>query len=189
MTCFPWIRAWAVLAVALSLCSCAHCWRANDAPGVLHQTSLITALLEGCYDGAISCGELKREGDFGIGTFDRLDGEMILLDGQVFQAKSDGVVVRALDSASAPFAVVAKFSPRHSLRLEGAADLDALKRQLDALRPSGNLFSGASNTGVSRRRPSRIPNWPRWRPGNRSLSVGRLKGLWWDSGAPITRRH
>ena len=148
MTCFPWIRAWAVLAVALSLCSCAHCWRANDAPGVLHQTSLITALLEGCYDGAISCGELKREGDFGIGTFDRLDGEMILLDGQVVQAKSDGVVVRALDSASAPFAVVAKFSPRHSLRLEGAADLDALKRQLDALRPSGNLFYAIRVDGV-----------------------------------------
>jgi len=39
----------------------------------------------------VSSGELKRNGDFGIGTFNALDGEMIGLDGAFYQIKVDGV--------------------------------------------------------------------------------------------------
>ena len=43
----------------------------------LSQVSTINALLAGVYDGILTVGELKGYGDFGIGTFEGLDGEMV----------------------------------------------------------------------------------------------------------------
>jgi acetolactate decarboxylase len=143
----PLIRVCVVMTMAVELCSCAH-FRAGDTAPVLHQTSLITALLEGCYDGVISCGELRRQGDFGIGTFDRLDGEMILLEGTIFQAKSDGSVVEAADSLRVPFAAVTAFKPDQMRALGSAADLNVLKGKLDALRVSDNRFYAIRVEGV-----------------------------------------
>lgn len=48
------------------------------------QVSTIDALLTGAYDGSMTCGELVKHGNLGIGTFDRLDGEMVLADGVVY---------------------------------------------------------------------------------------------------------
>ena len=144
---YPWIRVCMAAALAVELCSCAH-FRSGDAPPVLHQTSLITALLEGCYDGVIPCGELRRQGNFGIGTFDRLDGEMIFLDGAIFQAKADGSVVQAGDSQTVPFAAVTEFKPDQARALGSAADLNSLKTQLDAIRASNNRFYAIRVEGV-----------------------------------------
>jgi hypothetical protein len=46
----------------------------------LTQVSTIGALINRVYDGVISYGELKKYGDFGIGTFEGLDGEMVALE-------------------------------------------------------------------------------------------------------------
>jgi len=77
----------------------------------LYQVSTIGALIQGVYNGTVTMAELKKHGDFGIGTFDRLDGEMIVLDGKVWQAEADGTVVPAADSQTTPFATVTYFSP------------------------------------------------------------------------------
>lgn len=58
--------------------------------------------MEGLYDGVISAGELKKHGDFGIGTFERLDGEMVDLDGHIYQLKADGTTAVANDSLRVP---------------------------------------------------------------------------------------
>ncbi len=60
----------------------------------LFQTSTVDALLEGKYEGDVSFAELGDRGDFGLGTFDALDGEMICLDGTFFQVKADGRSLR-----------------------------------------------------------------------------------------------
>ena len=75
----------------------------------LYQVSTIDALMQGVYDGDVTVGEFKKHGDFGIGTFDKLDGEMIVLDSQVWQAKSDGTVSPAMDNQTTPFATVTYF--------------------------------------------------------------------------------
>ncbi|HNX16788.1 MAG TPA: acetolactate decarboxylase [Methanoregula sp.] len=75
-----------------------------------YQVSTIDALMQGVYDGDVTVGEFKKYGNFGIGTFDRLDGEMIVLDGRVWQAKSDGTVLPAADSQTTPFATVTYFN-------------------------------------------------------------------------------
>jgi len=39
------------------------------------------ALLQGVYDGNVTTRELLHHGDFSLGTFNRLDSEMLVLDG------------------------------------------------------------------------------------------------------------
>jgi hypothetical protein len=39
----------------------------------------VNALVEGIYEQKIPFTEVKKHGDFGLGTFDNLDGEMVML--------------------------------------------------------------------------------------------------------------
>lgn len=57
----------------------------------LAQISTIDAILSGVYDGVVDFGTLKKYGDFGIGTFEGLDGEMLGFDGNFYQVKADGM--------------------------------------------------------------------------------------------------
>src|SRR5207249_10961718 len=77
----------------------------------LVQYSTINALLTGVYDGDMTFGELRRHGDFGLGTFNALDGEMIALDGRYYQITADGAVKPVRDDVRTPFAVVTHFYP------------------------------------------------------------------------------
>ena len=46
----------------------------------LTQFSTIAALMQGIYDGPATFAQVRRYGDFGIGTVNHLDGEMLALD-------------------------------------------------------------------------------------------------------------
>ncbi len=61
----------------------------------LFQTSTIDALLHGEYDGDVDFAELSGRGDFGLGTLEALDGEMVALDGGFYQVKADGRPTRS----------------------------------------------------------------------------------------------
>jgi acetolactate decarboxylase len=75
------------------------------------QTSLMSALLDGVYDGELTIGELLQHGDFGLGTFNALDGEMVILDSVCYQLHSGGGVRVAGPEQRTPFAVVVNFVP------------------------------------------------------------------------------
>lgn len=47
----------------------------------LYQVSTASALVEGIYQGAVRVGTLREHGDIGLGTFEDLDGEMVIVDG------------------------------------------------------------------------------------------------------------
>ena len=79
---------------------------AEREPHVLFQASTIGALLDGAYDGDLSFAELAEHGDLGLGTLNRLDGEMIALDGEFFRADVDGAVSPIAAATKTPFAVV-----------------------------------------------------------------------------------
>ena len=76
-------------ALALGVALAANADEDND---VLYQVSTIDALLSGVYSSVATVGSVTKHGDFGLGTFAALDGELILLDGVVYQAAFDGVV-------------------------------------------------------------------------------------------------
>jgi hypothetical protein len=143
----------------------------SDALGLDHATlfqiSTGTALVEGVHDKAITVGDLRSHGDFGLGTFEGLDGEMVVLDGHFYQAHFDGRITEAPDSAAVPFAVVTNFSPQHRASLSAIGSIDALTAALDGLRRSQkSLLRGSPRRPPS---PSFTCGLPaRCRPARRS---------------------
>jgi len=107
---------------------------------VLYQRSTIDALMAGQYDGNCTLAELSKHGDFGIGTFDKLDGEMVLLDGRFYRVSSDGKARPAATSETSPFASVTFFSPTRTATLGAECDLEGMVQRIDSLLPSKNLF-------------------------------------------------
>ena len=73
---------------------------------VMYQVSLLQSLINGDYSGSVTVAELKRHGDIGIGTFDGLNGELIMLGGETYRAAGDGSVEAVSDNVTVPFAVV-----------------------------------------------------------------------------------
>lgn len=95
------------------------------------QYSTIAALTAGGYDGDLTAGQLKTHGDLGVGTFNALNGEMIVLGGQIWQVPASGHPVLAADTVRVPFAVVTRFEPHPKNRVPAGLDLTALSALLD----------------------------------------------------------
>lgn len=106
----------------------------------LFQVSTSGALVEGINAGAISARVLLQHGDFGLGTFANLEGEMVVLDGHVYQVRGDGKVLEAPPEALAPFAVVTRFAPDIDRKIAPAESLDGLAKLCDKQRASNNVF-------------------------------------------------
>ncbi|MGE4564633.1 MAG: acetolactate decarboxylase [Victivallaceae bacterium] len=132
-----------VLLSALALMVLAGC--AAKPEGVT-QFNTIDSLLAGVYDGSESLDSLRRSGDFGIGTFDRLDGEMALIDGVFYQVKADGRVTRPAGSIITPFASVLFFRPELQCR-EAKGDYAGIRRLVDGLAPNQNIFAAVMIRG------------------------------------------
>lgn len=107
----------------------------------LYQVSTIDALLEGEYNGTVTIDELGHKGDTGIGTFHRLDGELVMLEGVVYQALATGEVIRASPDQTTPFAAVNRFRTDRSMDLGPFSNLSTLERQLDGLLMSKEHFT------------------------------------------------
>lgn len=115
--------------------------------GTLTQVSTIDALLAGVYDGHLSCSTLLEHGDFGIGTFNGLDGEMVLLDGKVYQIKADGKVYTPNPDITTPFASVAHFEKEKSFPLKSGVNYKELEALIDSEAPNKNIFCGIKIKG------------------------------------------
>lgn len=138
--------------LALLLCSIFCLGLFNSASGLaenaiadresIYQVALLQSLAQGHFDGMVTVGELKAHGDTGIGTFEGVNGEMIVLDGVVYQAIYDGSIVTPPDSETIPFSNVTFFETDVSLPLTGIADMAALQEQLNAVvnEHGANLF-------------------------------------------------
>jgi acetolactate decarboxylase len=106
---------------------------------VLYQVSTIDALMQGVFDGVQPVGEIRKHGDFGIGTFDAIDGEMIVLDGVVYQAKADGHIYLASDSQTSPFATVTYFDRDHAAVTDSVMNLSEFSSAMEDKLPTGNM--------------------------------------------------
>jgi len=114
----------------------------------LYQVSTTTALVEGIYQGAVRVAALREHGNLGLGTFEGLDGEMVVVDGHFFQVRSDGSVKEVNDKVLSPFAAVTAFSPDRSITLDDCPDLSHLTSQFDTLRTSDNFFYALRVDGI-----------------------------------------
>ncbi|WP_135612798.1 acetolactate decarboxylase [Methanococcoides sp. AM1] len=114
--------------------------QSNLQDDVLFQASTIDALLEGLYEGQMTIGELKEQGDLGLGTFDALDGEMIVIDGEVYQMKTDGYAYSVNDFDTTPFAAVTYFETDESIILDESLNSSEVGSLIGEMLPSKNLM-------------------------------------------------
>lgn len=91
----------------------------NAFPDFIYQYSVMDALLAGTFDGNLKLGELKEKGDFGIGTFNRLDGELLLLDGMIYKLRHNGEISKAEDRDSTSLAFVKFFETDTTITMKG----------------------------------------------------------------------
>ncbi len=108
---------------------------AQSADHSVFQVSTFHALKQGLLETETTFGELKKQGDFGLGTVNGLDGEMVALNGEFFQVKADGSVHSIPDDSKTPFAVMTFFTPDKKLslpRINKPKELiDAVDQQTD----------------------------------------------------------
>lgn len=106
----------------------------------LYLCAPINAIVEGIYEEKIPFTEIKKHGDFGLGTFDMLDGEMIMLDGRIYQMKADGTVEEVGEDALTPFACVTTYVARPQRELTEEMSYAAFLEWLQGPLPSPNIF-------------------------------------------------
>lgn len=111
----------------------------------MYQVSTATALVEGVYAGSVPSSILLRHGDFGLGTFPGLDGEMIILEGETYQAA--GSVQRRSDFL-VPFASITHFNEDAVFDVGMISCLKDIEAACDRHRKSDNLFYAFRVDGV-----------------------------------------
>ena len=139
------------LLVTAAACGCAPVSdNTNEDTDTIFQVSTLNALMLGDYNGLITVDELLQQGDTGLGTFDMLEGEMIVAEGVVYQAKADGSVVKPDGNDTIPFAAVTHFESDIELKLNDIGDIEALKTALTETVSENNvnIFYMATVTGV-----------------------------------------
>lgn len=117
---------------------------------VLTQVSTIDAILNGLYDGVITYGELKDYGDFGIGTFAGLDGEMVALDGEFYQIKADGIAYPVNDDMTTPFACVIFFDADREMPVREGMNYTQFREYLEGSINEKNIFHAVKIEGSFR---------------------------------------
>jgi alpha-acetolactate decarboxylase len=130
-------RRWAAALLAHS--------SADDAE--VYQFSTISALLEGVYDGDVTVADILRHGDFGLGTFNHLDGEMVILDGVCYRLRSDGTATRAADTDRTPFAAVTYFHTDFTTPIRSRTGRSEVIAAIDRQIESPNLIYAIRITG------------------------------------------
>ena len=97
----------------------------------MYQVSLMQAFMHGEYNGVVTVGDFKKHGDTGLGTFEGVNGEMIILDGEVYQAAANGSINVMSDDETIPFGTITKFDEDGTIDDISATDFNDLTRQLD----------------------------------------------------------
>jgi alpha-acetolactate decarboxylase len=131
----------------------------------VYQFSTISALLDGVYDGDVTVAEILRHGDFGLGTFNHLDGEMVILDGICYRLRADGTATRAAPTDRSPFAAVTRFHSDFEIAIPTRADQAEVTAAIDhriasanliyAIRVNGRFFELHTRTVMAQKPPYR----------------------------------
>ncbi|QLH39103.1 MAG: acetolactate decarboxylase [Defluviicoccus sp.] len=153
------------------------------------QVSTSGALVAGVYDREVSVRAILDHGNFGLGTFAGLDGEMVVVDGRAYQVQGSGRVIEASGDAGAPYAVVTWFKPETEASIADVRSFGDLETRCDAYRGSGNIFYAFRLDGHFTKVRTRVVNPPE--PGTRLVEAakaqsefvfmeldGTLVGLW-----------
>lgn len=137
----------------------------NNSDYKIYQVSTLPDLSAGDFTGFVSIGSLKHHGDTGIGTFNQLNGEMIVINGTVYQVKNDGSVYTPNDSTTTPFAMVTYFKTSKTITINRTMSYAEFEQFLNTALPSNNLFycfivTGTYENLTARSEPEQYEPYP-----------------------------
>ncbi|MDW5288120.1 acetolactate decarboxylase [Formosa sp. PL04] len=107
---------------------------------VFYHYSIWEAFVNKIYDGTLTASELKQKGDIGLGSYNALNGELVMLDGILYEALGDGTVIVAEDNAKIAYANSVFYNEDKSFKLENTVNYDSLRKQLNEKINSKNYF-------------------------------------------------
>ena len=148
MSCLKKIIAFSCTAVLMSICMAVPAGAAESVlteknpaeRDSIYQLATISALVKGVYDGAEMAGSLLEKGDFGVGTYENLDGEMIVMDGVMYQVPYDGVVRKVDQEVLSPFAMITYFDKDMELDLTGISGIKSIQEKISSQIINKNAF-------------------------------------------------
>ncbi|MBB2976489.1 acetolactate decarboxylase [Microbacterium endophyticum] len=111
------------------------------------QFAVLDALLAGAYESGVAVSRVRQRGDFGIGCCEHLGGEVIILDGDVFECTVDEAPDRMRDEQILPFVDVCHFASP-TVREVAGSDLAEFTRSVESALLSRNLFHAVRADGV-----------------------------------------
>lgn len=115
---------------------------------VFYQGGTFAALYAGNYNQVATVGQIKRKGNFGLGVFDLLDGEMMILDGKVYQMTSDGRVTKVKNDAGVPFYAVTDFLNNNEKEIGTVNSLSQLYQVIDGYRKRDDVIYAVKIKGT-----------------------------------------
>ncbi len=149
----------------------------------LYVCAPLNALVAGIYEENIHLDEIINHGDFGIGTFDDLDGEMVIVDRAVYQLATDGCAIKIAEPIMTPYAAVTFFNPTIQADLDHETQYIRFLEWLNNLLPSPNIFYAIRIDGeFSHVRAHSVPRQANYRPmaeveaDQRSFSFENIQG-------------
>ena len=106
------------------------CLALKSSQNTVFQLSTAVALLQGVYDGSMTIAQLAKKGNFGLGTFVNLDGEMIALDGTFYYIDAAGKAQKSQHNQELPFALVTRFGAENTFNIEQVSGYTELKTKV-----------------------------------------------------------
>jgi len=122
------------LVVITALCAVilsGGCRFSKEPPDQIYQVSTFKRLEAGGYGGFVPIKKIAQNGDFGIGTTDGLDGELVVRDGRFWSVKTSGKILSVGSGESSPFAEVKFFKPEITYPVRGMIDKDKLLTEIE----------------------------------------------------------
>jgi acetolactate decarboxylase len=146
-------------------------------PATVWQYSTLPALSLGLYDGTMTFGEVLKHGDFGVGTFDALDGEAVILDGKAWQVRADGGVYSVGKNALTPFAAVTHFASDETILVMQPLEYSALQNRISKTLPTPNVPCAVAIRGTFAR--IKVRSVPRQsKPYRKLAEVVKTQSVW-----------
>lgn len=99
------------------------------------QVSTVNALVLGHYEKVVAVKDVLEHGTLGLGTYEGLAGEALIIDGKAYEGQPGGKVIPADPTRGIAFCTVAPFTMAGTVfQVARIADIAALKARADEVR-------------------------------------------------------
>lgn len=121
----------------------------------VYQHGTLAMLVVGLFEGTLPVSELVKHGDMGIGTANDFDGEVVIVDGTVYQVVESGQVNVLGPSDTVPFASVNYYEPQVKEAVQNINSTQ-VQTKIEEEHQLGNYFAAITMRGTFKHMHTRV---------------------------------